>query len=150
MTLVKKGRPSLGCSGDSPTVVVVGRRAAKALAVHLDETTTVRYASSDQQLVRQATNAGLDAGCVDETDAGSLCPVTEHADAAVVVFDSNRSTLLTAQLLRVCCNVEDVFATVTEPAHVDAFEGTGIRLLDTQSWLAGIVREELALSAVDA
>lgn len=150
MTRVERSRPSTGSPENSPTVVVVGSGAARTLATQLDDTATIRYLSSDQKQVKQARSLGLDAHCVDVGDAGSLAPVVETADAAVVTLDSDRSTLLTAQLLRACCGIETVLATVTEPVYRDAFEGSEIQFVDAQSWLAGVVRDELSLPALGA
>lgn len=150
MTLAEKSGSSFGSLGSTPTILVVGGGAARVLAAHLDDIATVRYVSNDQHRVRQATSLGLDAHCVDVTDAASITPVADRADAAVVSLDSDRETLLTSQLLRACCGIETVLATVTEPEYRDAFEGTSITFVDTESWLADVVRTELALPALDA
>ncbi|WP_136717938.1 hypothetical protein [Halorientalis salina] len=126
-----------------PSVVVIGNAVAKNLATGLDESATVTFASSDDVVVRQATASGLDAHCVDVTDAGSLCPVAEGSDTAIVVLEPERTALLAANLLRSSCGIDDVVAVVSEPTYLEAFDATDIELLDTRTWLLDAVQEQL-------
>mgnify|MGYP006288264941 FL=1 len=142
--IAEKRRLSGGSAADSRSLLIVGGDGAMGLATHLDESATVRFASNDERLVRQADGAGLDAHRVDLTDAGSLCPVASGVDTAVVASDLDRTALLTAQLLRVSCDVDEVIACVAGRAYRDAFENTDIHLVDTPSLLAGAIRDQLS------
>ncbi len=126
------------------SIVVIGGEGGKGLASNLDESATTRFVSDEEPLVRRATDAGLDAHCVDVTDANGLYPVVEEFETAIVTVDSDRKTLLTAQLLRACCGIETVIACVAEAAYRDAFAETDIRFVDPPSLVAGAVRERLA------
>jgi Trk K+ transport system NAD-binding subunit len=139
----RKKRPKAGFSSGEASIVVIGGSEARGLAARLDESATVRFVSDDGALVRRAADAGLDAHCVDVTDAASLYPAVEGFDTAIVTFDPDRTALLIAQLLRTSCGIETVIACVTESAYRDAFAETDIRFVDPPSLLAGAVRERL-------
>jgi len=143
--ITDKRRQPGGFTTEDRSLLIVGGDGAMGLASHLDESATVRFASDDDRLVRQADAAGLDAHHVDPTAAGSLCPVASGVDTAVVVFDPDRTALLTAQLLRVSCDVDEVIACVAGRTYRDAFENTDIHLVDQPSLLAGAVREQLSI-----
>jgi Trk K+ transport system NAD-binding subunit len=136
-------RPKAALSPDSASIVVIGGDGGRGLASNLDESATVRFLSDDGTHVRRAADAGLDAHCVDVTDASSLYPVVEEFETAIVTVGPDRRALFTAQLLRACCGIETVIACVTEAAYRDAFAETGIRFVDPPSLLAGVVRERL-------
>ncbi|WP_299264262.1 NAD-binding protein [Halorientalis sp.] len=139
----KQNRSEAVLSADTASVVVVGGDGGRGLASRFDESATVRFVSDDGSLVRRAADEGLDAHCVDVTDASSLYPVVERFDTAIVTFDPDRTALFTAQLLRACCGVETVIACVTDATYRDAFAETDIRFVDPPSLLAGAVRERL-------
>ncbi|SEN30298.1 TrkA-N domain-containing protein [Halorientalis persicus] len=143
--MTTQNRPTSGnILADDGPILIVGSDDARGVAAQLAESATVRFASTDAGLVRQATAAGLDASRVDVTDAASLRRVTARIDTAVVAFDPDRTALLTAQLLRVSCGVETVIACIAERAYRDAFENADVHFLDASSLLAGAVRDQLS------
>jgi Trk K+ transport system NAD-binding subunit len=140
----RQNRPIARPFGDKrPTVLVVGEADAKALALHFDETATVVFASRDEAAVDSARADGVEAHRVDVTIATELSPVAEDAAAAIVSLKQDRTTLLTGKLLDSCCGVETVVASVSNPDYHDVFESAGIDVIDTQSLLAGAIREKL-------
>lgn len=127
----------------SPSVLVVGGELAYGVATVLDESATVSFVTADEALADRVAGGTVTIHTGDVTDASVLAAPDVDADAAVVACEFDRRTLLVAQLLRGCCDVDTVVASVVNGTYREAFEGTGVTTVDLGEAFAGVVGQAL-------
>lgn len=125
-TLTERTRPIVSRGGEY-VLVLGGGPLGRELAHTLSEEKKVTLVDSDEAIVRQVEESGLNAHCGDPTDVHELQEVDAgEADSAVVTTLSDRQSALATQQLRAQFGIGDVVVLVKDPEVQEAVESIGV------------------------
>lgn len=124
------------------TILIVGGQAAVGLASHLGSERDVTVITDGDDVVMSAHD-GVDVRTAEITRGSDLASVVDGAQTAVVAAERDRTGMLSAQLLRTACGVEDVTVLLNDPIHGDLFNDLDVEYLDCPTVLGPEVERTL-------
>lgn len=125
------------------SLLIVGGETAVGLAYHLGSDHDVTVVTGDDDVVKNAHEEGIDVRTAEITQADELAPITDGVETAVVAAERDQVGLLSAQLLRTTCGVEDVTVLLNDPVHGDLFDDLDVEYLERPTVLGPEVERTL-------
>lgn len=112
------------------TLLIVGGQTAVGLASHFGSDRDVTVITSDDDVVKNAHEDGLNVRTAEITRGRDLAPIAEGIETAIVAAERDKAGMLCAQLLRTTCGVDDVTVLLNDPIKVDLVDDLDVEYLE--------------------